>query len=165
MVKLLKHYLPDRQLDLNTLRHLSSQLDEQSSSSRQLKSPVDSVPPQPPEASATPAQEYDSTLAAGKFTNQLDLEELADLNEQLGCLLRDSRGQYREWLTCPNDCSTLFLTYLAIRIHIREFRHRIQRSRPRAGRRHTPKPSRPRHHPSTTNHESPPSPNLQPINT
>lgn len=86
MVKILRHYLPDLQLSLPTLRSLSTQLENLSDKDAPLAPECQGSP-------ETPASDGDHAEVHVKESPSI--EEIQTLHEQLGCLMIDSRGNYR----------------------------------------------------------------------
>ncbi len=88
MTKILHYYIPDRQLDLPTLKSLAAELfekrpeDYEQPPLGQLESPPDLVSPI-----------YDHNDVNSSQDGPI-IEEIGILHEQLGCLMIDSRGKY-----------------------------------------------------------------------
>jgi len=81
-IQILKHYLPDEDLNLETLRSIAKGLKSGST---------------PPEQTHDPnaRKESPENDATGSNESEPDTEEIGDLHEQLGCLMKDSLGEYR----------------------------------------------------------------------
>ena len=95
MSKILKHCLPDRSLDLADLRALSEQLDLQQAKGNDTSS-VGSATLSPAKSDSTQSRTTkDQQPVASQQQNGLVLEEIGSLHEELGCLMQDSRGEYR----------------------------------------------------------------------
>ncbi|KAL1614723.1 hypothetical protein SLS56_012022, partial [Neofusicoccum ribis] len=93
MTEILRHYLPDLQFNLPSLKALCARLEG-------LEGAAAHEPPDGCETPATPADEPaddgddDEAPAAGRESPTI--QEIQALQEQLGCLMIDSRGNYRK---------------------------------------------------------------------
>lgn len=95
MTRILKHYIPDRELNLPNLRAISSELELQTENEGHSGIPVATAPGLETTAStASPVQEQSPMSVY--VQDGLLLEEIGDLHEELGCMLIDSVGQHRE---------------------------------------------------------------------
>ena len=97
MNKVLNHCFPGRTLDLAELRNVLSQLESKSSDGS------DFVPL--PILSRTRSESVRSSISHQQANVDLQtqegvvLEEIASLHKDLGCMMRDSSGEYRELYT------------------------------------------------------------------
>lgn len=92
MQTILRHYLPEAELTLPTLRTMASRCDEQQSRGSLLQlTPGSSDSPASPRESM-PVEDLTSALAEEDDA----LEEVVSLQKELGCLLADARGEYRK---------------------------------------------------------------------
>ena len=97
MSKIIKHCFPDRSLDLLDLRALSEELDSKHGDGSGARS-VGSASLSPPKPDPGNTQRTNGTAgtAPPRQHTGLVLEEIAALHEDLGCLMKDSRGEYRK---------------------------------------------------------------------
>ena len=94
MGRVLKHCFPDRKLDVSELRYLLSQLENN------VRNSADAVilPVLPRSSTETIQSNTVARLDSERLPAQegVVLEEIATLHEDLGCMLRDSKGDYRK---------------------------------------------------------------------
>jgi hypothetical protein len=93
MAKLvIHHYGPS--IDLPTLRGLVAQVDHsEDGTPNTLSTPSISISPS--KSGPVPSQQNASTAERQESETGVPLEEIDSLHEQLGCMLRDSSGEYR----------------------------------------------------------------------
>lgn len=110
MTEILRHYLPDLQFNLPSLKALCQRLESLSGSSA-AGIPEDHDTPETPaeeeeeEEEAEEAEDGGPTVAAKGNEESPTIQEIQALQEQLGCLMIDSRGNYR---TYHNILSTAY---------------------------------------------------------
>ena len=99
MNKVLKRCFPDRKLDVVDLRDILSQLESKArNGSDAVSLPI--LPPAKTESlSPRTVQKPDSEQQAAQ--EGVMLEEIASLHEDLGCMMRDPSGEYREFGVLP----------------------------------------------------------------
>lgn len=96
MTEILRHYLPDLQFNLPSLKALCQRLEGLSSSASSHGLPDDHDTPD------TPGEEDEGSVGAagggggGDGDESPTIQEIQALQEQLGCLMIDSRGNYRK---------------------------------------------------------------------
>ena len=94
MNKVLKHCFPDRKLDLPELRNVLSQLESKSSDgSEAISLPVLSPPGS---ESIRSSISHQPETADAQTQEGVVFEEIASLHKDLGCMMRDSSGEYRK---------------------------------------------------------------------
>lgn len=83
-MQILRHFLPQDELNLETLRSIAKDLSTGNS-------PIQ-------DAAKSISAKDSSEPADGSVSNEStsDTEEIGDLHHQLGCLMKDSLGEYRE---------------------------------------------------------------------
>lgn len=81
-MQILQHFLPDEELNLTTLRAIAKDIKNGNSPQPVYNFKTDKADSEPFEGTASNDSEPDT-------------EEIGDLHEQLGCLMRDSLGEYR----------------------------------------------------------------------
>ncbi|EOD44942.1 putative aldehyde dehydrogenase protein [Neofusicoccum parvum UCRNP2] len=91
MTDILRHYLPDLQFNLPSLKALCARLEG-------LEGAAAHELPDGCETPATPADDDDDDEAPAAGRESPTIQEIQALQEQLGCLMIDSRGNYRR---CP----------------------------------------------------------------
>jgi hypothetical protein len=95
MQRILKHCFPGRDLTLPTLRSIASDCDQRRASDTT----------QPILASITAPSRETESISGGRATelnalpthieDDVDLQEIVDLHNDLGCMIADGRGEYR----------------------------------------------------------------------
>lgn len=113
-MQILRHFLPQDDLNLETLRSIAKELNIGNSPAQDtLKS-----------SSAKDSSEH----AEGSVSNESisDTEEIGDLHHQMGCLMKDSLGEYREFLLQLLAMRQFEL--IMTRVSRSIFRHSFQRS-------------------------------------
>jgi hypothetical protein len=91
-MQILRHFLPQEDLNLETLKSIAKGLkietpDAQQTSQRRGSKTTDESP---------------GSEEAVQNESEPDTEEIGDLHEQLGCLMQDSLGEYRSSLIFEN---------------------------------------------------------------
>jgi hypothetical protein len=81
-MQILQHFLPEEELNLVTLRAIAKDIKSGNSPKPIYNFKTDKADSEPLEGTASNDSEPDT-------------EEIGDLHEQLGCLMRDSLGEYR----------------------------------------------------------------------
>ena len=83
-MQILRHFLPQDDLNLETLRSIAKELN------------IGNSPVQ--EAVKSSSAKDSNEQADGSVSNESnsDAEEIGDLHHQLGCLMKDSLGEYRK---------------------------------------------------------------------
>lgn len=84
-MRILEHFFPDQELNLQSLRTIAKHVTE-----GKLRSPIQSIEKSPSAPDVSPvedesAQEVDPVV-----------ESVKDLHAPLGCLMKDSRGRFRQ---------------------------------------------------------------------
>lgn len=79
-MKILQHFLPSQDLTLETLRTIA----------KDLENTPPGTPPFPDK------KDESSDSKTEQMDTEGEIEEVSDLHEQLGCLMEDSSGEYRE---------------------------------------------------------------------
>ena len=95
MTKVLQHCFPGRKLDVPELRNVLSQLESNSSDGSDAVSLPLLSPPRSESLRSSISHHGDPQTQEGVV-----LEEIASLHKDLGCMMRDSSGEYRELETC-----------------------------------------------------------------
>jgi hypothetical protein len=92
MTKILRHYIPDIDINLSTLRSLTEELEHLSENDGEQAFEFSESPLN----LQTPVEDQTvHEVALSKDTPVI--EEIGFLHEQLGCLMIDSGGNYREF--------------------------------------------------------------------
>lgn len=81
-MQILQHFLPDEELNLVTLRAIA----------KDIKSGNSPKPTYSFKSDKADSEPFEGTT---NHDSEPDTEEIGDLHEQLGCLMRDSMGEYR----------------------------------------------------------------------
>ena len=93
MNKILTHCFPGRKLDLPELRNVISQLDNNPGAASDSGSTTVTSPPRSESMRSSVGQQADTAPSLSQ--EGVVLEEIAHLHEDLGCMMRDSSGEYR----------------------------------------------------------------------
>ena len=94
MSKILKYCFPERKLDLSELRNVLSELEGKSRHGSDAVS-LPAVSPTKSDSLRTSSSQQPETMNSQNQEGVV-LEEIAHLHEDLGCMMRDSSGEYRE---------------------------------------------------------------------
>ena len=86
-MQILRHFVQKEELNLETLRSIAKDLQIDTTNTQQQTQRRDSKT-----TDDSPGSED-----AVQNDSEADTEEIADLHEQLGCLMQDSLGEYRSW--------------------------------------------------------------------
>jgi hypothetical protein len=82
-MQILRHFLPQEELNLETLRAIAKDL-------KSGNSPIQQT------ARINESKVEEGVESAGSnIESEPDSEEIGDLHDQLGCLMKDSLGEYR----------------------------------------------------------------------
>jgi hypothetical protein len=84
-MQILRHFLQKDELNLETLRSIAKELNIETTNTQQQTQRRDSKT----------TDESPGSEEAVQNDSEPDTEEIADLHEQLGCLMQDSLGEYR----------------------------------------------------------------------
>lgn len=84
-MQILRHFLPQEDFTLETLRAIAKDL--------KIETPNSQQPSQRRNSKST--DESPESEEAAQNESEPDTEEIGDLHEQLGCLMQDSLGEYR----------------------------------------------------------------------
>jgi aldehyde dehydrogenase (NAD+) len=86
-MQILRHFVQKEELNLETLRSIAKDLQIDTTNTQQQTQRRDSKT----------TDESPGSEDAVQNDSEADTEEIADLHEQLGCLMQDSLGEYRSW--------------------------------------------------------------------
>lgn len=93
MTKILQHCYPERKLDLLELRNVLNDLEGNTGTHSESSSVHQASPSKPETTQSIMNRASENGQAAAQ--EGVALEEIASLHEDLGCMMRDSSGEYR----------------------------------------------------------------------
>lgn len=95
MSKVLNHCFPGRKLDVQELRNVLSQLERKAANGGDSASNNGPSPSKPDTVASIRSRQPESVTSNASAEDNVVLEEIAHLHEDLGCMMRDSSGEYR----------------------------------------------------------------------